>query len=87
MALMLVGVVSVTAVFASSGAPPVETLPSWARPLVQFQPMYPTVQFMRALAEGGPALLPFLVSSIWALALVAVLTPLAMSGYRAAAGR
>jgi ABC-2 type transport system permease protein len=87
MALMLVGVVSVTAVFASSGAPPIETLPSWARPLVQFQPMYPTVQLMRALAEGGPALMPLLVSFIWALALAAVFVPLAISGYRAAAER
>jgi ABC-2 type transport system permease protein len=85
--LILVSIVSISAVFASSGAPPVGTLPSWMRPLVQFQPMYPTVQFMRALAEGGPALLPFLVSSIWALALMAVFAPLAMSGYRAAAGR
>jgi ABC-2 type transport system permease protein len=87
MTLLLVGVLSVSAVFASSGAPPVETLPSWARPLVQFQPMYPTVQYMRALAEGGPALFPLLVSCIWALALVAVFGPLAISGYRAAAGR
>lgn len=87
MALILVGVLSVSAVFASSGAPPVETLPSWARPVFQLQPMYPTVQFMRALAEGGPALSPLLVSFIWALALVAVFWPLAISGYRAAAGR
>jgi ABC-2 type transport system permease protein len=87
MALILVGVFSVSAVFASSGAPPIETLPSWARLLVQFQPMYPTVQCMRALAEGGPALLPLLVSFIWALALVAVFGPLAIRGYRAAAGR
>jgi len=87
MVLILVGVFSVSAVFASSGAPPVETLPSWARPLVQFQPMYPTVQFMRALAEGGPVLSPLLVSCIWALAQVAVFGPLAISGYRVAAGR
>jgi ABC-2 type transport system permease protein len=87
MALMLFGVLSVSAVFASSGAPPVETLPSWARLLVQFQPMYPTVQYMRALAEGGPVLTPFLVSFFWALALSAVFGPLAISGYRAAAGR
>lgn len=87
MALILVGVVSVSAVFSSSGAPPIETLPAWARPLVQFQPMYPTVQYMRALSEGGPALLPLLVSFFWALALMAVFAPLAMNGYRAAAGR
>ena len=87
MALMLVGVLSVSAVFASSGAPPIETLPTWSRMMVQFQPMYPTVQYMRALAEGGPAWSPFLVSFVWALALAAVFGPLAISGYRAAAGR
>jgi ABC-2 type transport system permease protein len=87
MALMLFGVLSVSAVFASSGAPPVETLPSWARLLVQFQPMYPTVQYMRALAEGGPALSPLLASCIWALAIAAVFGPLAIAGYRAAAAR
>ena len=87
MALMVVGVLSVGAVFASSGAPPVETLPPWLRLPVQFQPMYPTVQYMRALAEGGPVLTPLLVSFIWALILAAVFGPLAISGYRSAAGR
>ena len=87
MTLILVGVFSISAVFASSGAPPIETLPSWARPLVQFQPMYPTIESMRVLAEGGSALMPLLVSVIWALALAAVFVPLAISGYRAAAGR
>ena len=87
MTLILVGVFSISAVFASSGAPPIETLPSWARPLVQFQPMYPTIESMRVLAEGGSALMPLLVSVIWALALAAVFVPLAICGYRAAAGR
>jgi ABC-2 type transport system permease protein len=87
MTLILVGVFSISAVFASSGAPPIETLPSWARPLVQFQPMYPTIESMRVLAEGGSALMPLLVSFIWALAVAAVFVPLAISGYRAAAGR
>src|SRR5262249_23743262 len=30
---------SIAAVFASSGAPPVEMMPSWIRPLVELQPM------------------------------------------------
>lgn len=83
--LMWLGVPSVSAVFASSGSPPVTMLPAWLRPLIEFQPMAPTIGFMRALAQGGPLLWPFLLSSMWAIGLAAVFAPLAISGYRAAA--
>lgn len=83
--LILVSIVSISAVFASSGAPPVGTLPSWMRPLVQFQPMYSTIESMRALATGAPALWPLLLSLLWAVGLAAIFAPLAISGYRVAA--
>ena len=76
---------SITLVFSSSGVPPVEMLPSWIRPLIPLQPMAPTIESMRALAQGGPALSPFLLSLVWALGLGAVVGPLAVRGYRAAA--
>jgi ABC-2 type transport system permease protein len=83
--LIWLGVPSITLVFSSSGVPPVEMLPSWMRPLIHLQPMAPTIASMRALAQGGPALWPLLLSFMWALGLAAVVGPLAVRGYRAAA--
>jgi ABC-2 type transport system permease protein len=83
--LILLGVPAVAAVFASSGAPPVSMLPAWMRPLVNFQPMAPTIEAMRALAEGNLALWPLLQCLIWAVGLAALVVPLAVRGYRAAA--
>jgi ABC-2 type transport system permease protein len=83
--LIWLGVPAIALVFASSGAPPVEMLPSWMRPLIELQPMAPTIASMRALAQGGPALWPLLLSSMWALGLAAVVGPLAVHSYRAAA--
>jgi ABC-2 type transport system permease protein len=40
---------------------------------------------MRALAQGGPALWPLLLTLIWSVGLAAVIGPLVVSGYRAAA--
>jgi ABC-2 type transport system permease protein len=84
-ALFWLVVPSITLVFSSSGVPPVEMLPSWMRPLIPLQPMSPTIESMRALAQGGPALWPLLLSLTWALGLAAVVGPLAVRGYRAAA--
>ena len=72
-------------VFSSAGVPPVEMLPSWVRPVIELQPMAPTIAFMRALALGGPALWPLLLSLMWAVGLAAVVGPLAVRSYRAAA--
>jgi ABC-2 type transport system permease protein len=83
--LIWLGVPVVGAVFASSGAPPIELLPAWIRPLVQYQPMSPVIQSMRALAEGTSAAWPLLLCVIWAIVLAAVFGPLAVRGYRAAA--
>ncbi len=84
-ALFWLAVPSIALVFSSSGVPPVEMLPSWMRPLIPLQPMSATIESMRALALGGPALWPLLVSFAWALGLAAVVGPLAVRGYRAAA--
>lgn len=83
--LIWLGVPAIAAVFSSSGAPPVEMMPAWMRPLIRLQPMSPTIESMRALAEGAPAAWPLLLTLIWAVALIAVIGPLAVRGYRAAA--
>jgi ABC-2 type transport system permease protein len=72
-------------VFASSGAAPVEAFPSWLQPLIHLQPMSPTIESMRALAEGGPVLWPLMLTFGWVLGFAAVFGPLAVRGYRAAA--
>ena len=64
---------------------PLESLPSWMWPLLPLQPMAPAIESMRALAQGDPALWPLLLSLGWALGLAAVVGPLAVRGYRAAA--
>jgi ABC-2 type transport system permease protein len=83
--LIWLGVPSIAAVLASSGVPPAELLPAWMRPLIRLQPMSPPIESMRALAQGDPALWPLLLGFLWALGLAAVLGPLAVRGYRAAA--
>ena len=83
--LMWLTVPAITLVFSSSGVPPVQMLPSWIRPLIPLQPMAPTIESMRALAQGGPAMWPLLLSVVWAVGLGALVGPLAVRGYRAAA--
>jgi ABC-2 type transport system permease protein len=72
-------------VFASSGAASVEAFPSWLQPLIHLQPMSPTIESMRAFAQGGPVLWPLMQSFVWILGVAAVSMPLAVRGYRAAA--
>jgi ABC-2 type transport system permease protein len=83
--LFWLAVPSITLVFSSSGIPPVEMLPSWMQPLIPLQPMAPMIESMRALAQGGPALGPLLLSLVWVLGLAAIVGPLAVRGYRVAA--
>ena len=84
-ALFWLAMPSIALVFSSSGIPPVGMLPSWMRTLIPLQPMAPAIESMRALAQGGSALSPLLLSVVWALGLAAVVGPLAVRGYRAAA--
>lgn len=83
-ALVWLMVPSAGAVFTSSGVAPV-MVPGWLGPVIHMNPLALPIQAMRALALGDPAMRPLLLSLIWALALAAVLGPLAVRGYRTAA--
>lgn len=83
--LIWLGLPAISAVFASSGSPPVESLPSWMWPLLRFQPMMPIVESMRELAHGGFPWMQLLFGLLWTVGLAAVVGPLAVRGYRAAA--
>lgn len=80
--LVWLGVPAIGSVFSSSGVVPV---PSSVRTEVHLQPLWPTIESMRALAQGAPASWPLLLTLLWALGLAAVLGPLAVRNYRIAA--
>lgn len=71
--------------FLNTGVAPAEVFPGWLQPVVRFSPISPTIEAMRALAEGGPVLSPLWQAGLWAGVLVAVFAPAAVRGYRAAA--
>jgi len=75
----------VVLLFFNTGVAPAGVFPAWLQPAVQLQPMSPTIEAMRGLAEGGPVLWPLVQAAAWAAALVAVFAPAAVRGYRAAA--
>jgi ABC-2 type transport system permease protein len=61
----------VVLLFFNTGVAPVELFPSWLQEAVRLQPMSPTIEAMRGLAEGGPVLWPLLQAGVWAVGLVA----------------
>lgn len=71
--------------FLNTGVAPAEVFPGWLQPVVRFSPISPTIEAMRALAEGGPVLSPLWQAGLWSGVLVAVFAPAAVRGYRAAA--
>lgn len=71
--------------FLNTGVAPAEVFPGWLQPVVRFSPISPTIEAMRALAEGGPVLSPLWQAALWGGVLVAVFAPVAVRGYRAAA--
>jgi ABC-2 type transport system permease protein len=79
------GTASIGLVFGSAGVAPVEMFPSWLRPVIQFQPMSPAIESMRAFVEGDSPLLPLTVTFVWVLGFTAVFGPLAIRNYRIAA--
>jgi ABC-2 type transport system permease protein len=79
------GTGSIGLVFCSAGVAPISMFPSWLQPVVAFQPMSPTIESMRGLAEGGPVLWPLMVTFGWVFGLAAIFGPLAVRGYRTAA--
>jgi len=62
----------VVLLFFNTGVGPAEMFPSWLQPAVRLQPMSPTIEAMRGLAEGGPVLWPLLQATVWAVGLVAM---------------
>jgi len=54
-------------------------------PLLQLQPMQPVVDSMRKLAQGSIPLESLLQTLIWTVVMTAIVGPLAVRGYRAAA--
>lgn len=78
--------VTFSLVFVNPGATPIGLFPQWVRPIIRLQPVSPPIETMRGLASGGPILWPLAITLIWALVLFAVFTPLAVRGYRKAAG-
>lgn len=75
----------VVLLFLNTGVAPAEVFPGWLQPVVRFSPISPTIEAMRALAEGGPVLSPLWQAGLWGGVLVAVFAPAAVRGYRAAA--
>jgi ABC-2 type transport system permease protein len=76
---------SVGLVFASSGVAPLAMYPAWVQPLIQYQPMSPAIESMRAFVEGRSAVWPLTLTFAWVLAFAAVFGPLAIRRYRLAA--
>jgi ABC-2 type transport system permease protein len=76
---------SIGLVFGSSGVAPVEMYPSWLRPFIEYQPMSPAIESMRAFAEGESALWPMTLTFAWLIGIAAVFGPLAVRNYRLAA--
>ncbi|KUI40289.1 ABC transporter permease [Mycobacterium sp. GA-2829] len=75
---------SIGMVFA--GVAPAEVVPPFVRPLIQYQPLKPTIEAMRSLATGAPAGSSLLWALAWFVVFAAVFGPLAVRGYRRAAG-
>lgn len=75
----------VVLLFLNTGVAPAEVFPGWLQPVVRYSPISPTIEAMRALAQGGPVLSPLWQAGLWSGVLVAVFAPIAVRGYRAAA--
>jgi ABC-2 type transport system permease protein len=76
---------SIGLVFCNAAVAPVDKFPGWLQPVIRFQPMSPTIESMRALAQGAPALAPMLIAFAWLVVVSAVFGPLAIREYRTAA--
>ena len=76
--------------FLSNVFVPPQTLPSWLRPLAEWNPVSALTASIRDLwgnpnpfaAEGFPAEHPILLTLIWVAVLLAVFAPLAVRRYR-----
>ena len=68
--------------FASSAFVPVSSMPSWLQGFATYQPVSVTVTACRALMIGGPTASWVTQSILWAIAITAVMMPLAIRRYR-----
>ncbi len=68
--------------FASSAFVPVSSMPSWLQGFATYQPVSVTVTACRALMIGGPTASWVAQSVLWAIAITAVMVPLAIRRYR-----
>lgn len=73
---------TISLAFVNPGTTPIAMFPDWLRPLVRVQPMSPPIEAMRALAQGGPIVWPFVTTLVWAIVLLVVFMPIAARGYR-----
>ncbi|WP_163547874.1 ABC transporter permease [Candidatus Frankia nodulisporulans] len=78
---------SLLMLFFNSGFVPAGDYPGWLQPVVRAVPFSPAVETMRALADDGPVLVPFLQTLAWGGGLVVVFGVVALRGYRLAAAR
>ena len=68
--------------FGSSMFVPVDTMPGWLQAWVKVNPVTHLTEAIRGLMVTGAEATPILQSVGWALGLVAVFAPLALTAYR-----
>ena len=66
---------------ASSAFTPVETMPGWLRPLVQYQPISVASDTVRDLSEGVVSAAGLWITAAWVLGLLAIFIPLSVRLY------
>jgi ABC-2 type transport system permease protein len=71
--------------FFNTGFSALRAYPGWLQPVVEYQPLSPAIDAMRALTEGGAVAGPLAATVAWAAASLAIFGPLAVRGYRKAA--
>ncbi|MGV9672555.1 ABC transporter permease [Gordonia sp. NPDC003504] len=81
----LLSLVSSVLMFFNSGFSPIDAYPEWLQPVVENQPMTPTIEAMRALATGEPAGHDVIKVAIWTIVIIGVCIYPALRGYRKAA--
>lgn len=81
----LLSLVSSVLMFFNSGFSPIDAYPEWLQPVVENQPMTPTIEAMRSLATGEPAGHDVIKVAIWTIVIIGVCIYPALRGYRKAA--
>lgn len=82
-----VSLVSSLLMFFSTGLVPLFGFPSWARPIVEQQPLTRAVDSMIGLSLGGPVQTPLIATIIWSASFIVVFAIPAAIGYRRASRR